>query len=121
VGTASATPRKVALKIHRKNAVKMTNTSRAIMYYTKTIELSYTKTIELSPALDIRPIPALYWRGQMYAQRGNVALARAEFERALATDEPMTWFPEEREFAERYLAEHTAGAAGGRGQRERNP
>lgn len=75
------------------------NTSRAIFYY--------TQAIELGQALDLLPIPDLYWRGQMYAQGGNVKLARADFEQALALDEPLTLFPEEREFAQRFLAEES--------------
>ena len=74
------------------------NVSRAIMYY--------TRAIELDEVLGIVPIPALYWRGQLLAQRGKRESAQRDFERALPLDVP-SFFPEEREFAEQYLAEPT--------------
>ncbi len=75
------------------------NVSRAIMYY--------TKAIELRDALGIKPIPALYWRGELLAHRGEREAARRDLERALALDEQPTYFAEGREFAECYLTEQT--------------
>jgi tetratricopeptide (TPR) repeat protein len=75
------------------------NASRAILYY--------THAIERYDSFQIKPIPALYWRGRLLAQRDEREAARRDFERALPLDEP-TWFPEERDSAKRYLAAPTA-------------
>ena len=73
------------------------NVPRAILYY--------TKTIELGEVLDIPSVPALYWRGILYYQRGDWQSACRDFARARDLEGTRIVFPFGRALADRILTD----------------
>jgi tetratricopeptide (TPR) repeat protein len=79
------------------------NTRLALKYY--------TEAIAVKRELGIEPVPALFWRGKLYLERGDAADARRDFAEAIELEGVNSWFPEERELAERTVAEGQASSS----------
>lgn len=115
-------PRRAIRRLHRALSYGRTSiqASKAFqglgMYYEELGNMRlalkyYTEAIAVKRELGIEPVPALYWRGKLLYERGDVADARQDFAEAIELEGVNSWFPEEREFAERTLAEGQASGS----------